>query len=661
MTNARKRTTPGPAMESDLSLEFLRVVEQAAIACAHTMGQGDRHGSDQAAVEAMRQELDTVPIDGTIVIGEGERDEAPMLFIGEKVGLAGKGNGDRRAYDKVDIAVDPLEGTNLCATGTPNAIAVLAASEEGGLLHAPDLYMEKLVVGPSSKHLVDLDAPVRENLRAIARSARAAGRRADGRGARPAAPREADRRHPRHRRAHPADRRRRSVGRHRRGGVGQRRPRGDGHRRRARGRADRGRHAVPQRRDLRPAGHRQARGRRALPRRWASPTPIGSTPRRTSPAARTSSSPPPASPTAALLRGVRFFGDGIRTSSIVMQTNPHRIRFIDSIQVYAGPGGEDPLLTTCRRVHSMPSEPGAVSPPAAEFSPRRNVLAAAAANGIGFAGFTLVMPFLPLYIHELGVTDVADIAMWTGLTLGATPAVTAVSAPLWGRVGDRYGSKVLVIRSLAAFVLTKAAMAFVTAPWQLFALRALLGVFAGYGALTVSMAAESVPREQMAAAIGVVQMGQRLGPAVGPVIGGLLAPLVGMRRAFLVAALFYLAAVVMIAVFYKEPRTRQARAAARSLRDGRPGAGRHARLLAGVRRDLRLADRRPQLRADPAALCRTAGVPPGRGAVRRRHPVLARRRSSPPSAIAWPARSWPLDAAHAHHRRRRCWPPPASP
>ena len=157
-------------MESDLSLEVLRVVEQAAIACAHTMGQGDRHGSDQAAVEAMRRELDTVPIDGTIVIGEGERDEAPMLFIGEKVGMGGKPNGSTRIYDRIDIAVDPLEGTNLCATGAPNAIAVLAASDRGGLLHAPDLYMEKLVVGPSAKHLVDIDAPVRENLRAIARS-----------------------------------------------------------------------------------------------------------------------------------------------------------------------------------------------------------------------------------------------------------------------------------------------------------------------------------------------------------------------------------------------------------------------------------------------------------------------------------------------------------
>jgi len=201
------------------------------------------------------------------------------------------------------------------------------------------------------------------------------------------------------------------------------------------------------------------------------------------------------------------------------------------------------------------------------FNSRRNVYTAAAANGIGFAGFTIVMPFLPLYIRELGVTDVADIALWTGLTLGATPAVTAFSAPLWGRVGDRYGSKLLVIRSLTAFVLTKGAMAFVTAPWQLFALRALLGVFAGYGALTVSMAAESVPRERMAQAIGTVQIAQRLGPAIGPVIGGLLAPVVGLRWTFLIASAFYLVSVVLIAVMYQEPRTRQARTAGRGMRD----------------------------------------------------------------------------------------------
>ncbi len=154
-------------MESQLGLEFLRVVEQAAVAAARTMGLGDRHKADDVAVEAMRRVMDTLPMDGTIVIGEGERDEAPMLFIGEKVGAAQ--HNKTLHYPTVDIAVDPLEGTNLCATGAPNAIAVLAASEKGGLLHAPDLYMEKIVVGPSCKGAVELDAPVSENLRAIAR------------------------------------------------------------------------------------------------------------------------------------------------------------------------------------------------------------------------------------------------------------------------------------------------------------------------------------------------------------------------------------------------------------------------------------------------------------------------------------------------------------
>jgi fructose-1,6-bisphosphatase class II len=144
----------------DLFLEFVRVVEQAAIAAARTMGQGDRRYSDQVAVEAMRKEMESVDMDGSIVIGEGERDEAPMLFVGEKLGRGG---------DAVDIAVDPLEGTNLCATGTNNAITVVAAAERGGLLNAPDIYMEKLVVGPSSRGQVDLNAPVEDNLKAIAR------------------------------------------------------------------------------------------------------------------------------------------------------------------------------------------------------------------------------------------------------------------------------------------------------------------------------------------------------------------------------------------------------------------------------------------------------------------------------------------------------------
>jgi fructose-1,6-bisphosphatase II len=153
-------------MEFELALEFLRVVEQAAIAAAKTMGQGDGKRSDAVAVESMRRTMDTVHMQGTIVIGEGERDEAPMLFIGEKVGAK---TGDGMIFPEVDIAVDPLEGTNLCATGSPNAITVLAASERGGLLHAPDCYMEKLVVGPSCKGAVDLDAPVKDNLKAIAK------------------------------------------------------------------------------------------------------------------------------------------------------------------------------------------------------------------------------------------------------------------------------------------------------------------------------------------------------------------------------------------------------------------------------------------------------------------------------------------------------------
>src|ERR1700751_1962211 len=155
-------------MEAQLSLEFLRVVENAAIASARTMGFGDRHKADEMAVEAMRQTMDELQMDGTIVIGEGERDEAPMLYIGEKVGLATRA--PNANFPAVDIAVDPLEGTNLCATGAANSIAVLAASERGGLLHAPDLYLEKIVVGPSCKGAVDLDAPVADNLRNIAKS-----------------------------------------------------------------------------------------------------------------------------------------------------------------------------------------------------------------------------------------------------------------------------------------------------------------------------------------------------------------------------------------------------------------------------------------------------------------------------------------------------------
>ena len=153
-------------MEIELSLEFVRVVEEAAIEAARTMGRGDARLADQAAVETMRRVLDSVPVAATVVIGEGERDKAPMLFIGEKVGLKKEYS---ETVSEIDIAVDPLEGTNLCATGASGALTVLAASERGGLLHAPDCYMEKLIVGPSVKGAVDLDAPVKDNLRSIAR------------------------------------------------------------------------------------------------------------------------------------------------------------------------------------------------------------------------------------------------------------------------------------------------------------------------------------------------------------------------------------------------------------------------------------------------------------------------------------------------------------
>src|SRR6267154_1754005 len=164
-TEAKARTF-GENIESDLASRFLRVVETAAIASARTMGKGDRRLADDVATQAMRRTMDSIPMRGTIVIGEGERDEAPMLYIGEKVGAEFP---DGTEVPDVDIAVDPLEGTNLCATGAPGAITVLAASERNGLLNAPDCYMDKIVIGPSCKNAVELDAPVADNLKNIAK------------------------------------------------------------------------------------------------------------------------------------------------------------------------------------------------------------------------------------------------------------------------------------------------------------------------------------------------------------------------------------------------------------------------------------------------------------------------------------------------------------
>jgi MFS transporter, DHA1 family, multidrug resistance protein len=162
------------------------------------------------------------------------------------------------------------------------------------------------------------------------------------------------------------------------------------------------------------------------------------------------------------------------------------------------------------------------------------------------------MPFLPLYFRQLGVNDVGEIAMWSGLCLGVTPALTAMLAPFWGRLADRFGRKIMVERSLVSFVVVMGAMAFVQRPWHVFALRGLQGFFAGYGSLTLAMAADSAPRDRMAYAIGFVQTAQRLGPAIGPIVGGVVAQVVGLRSAFLVTACFYLIAVLLVVFMYDE-------------------------------------------------------------------------------------------------------------
>lgn len=188
---------------------------------------------------------------------------------------------------------------------------------------------------------------------------------------------------------------------------------------------------------------------------------------------------------------------------------------------------------------------------------RRNLAAVTVATFIGFTGFTLVMPFLPLYLEELGLTDTGAIAIWAGFALGITPAVTALMAPVWARVADRYGRKLMVARSLFSFVVIMAAMAFVSEPWHVVALRGVQGFFAGYGMLALTMAAESAPEAKMARAIGWVQTAQRLGPAVGPVIGGALAQAMGLRMAFLGAAAMFFGAFLLVLVGYREgPRRR---------------------------------------------------------------------------------------------------------
>ena len=257
---------------------------------------------------------------------------------------------------------------------------------------------------------------------------------------------------------------------------------------------------------------------------------------------------------------------------------------------------------------------------------------------MGYTGFTLVMPFLPLFIAQLGVSDVGEIAMWTGLSLGITPGLTAMLAPAWGRLGDRFGRKIMVERSLVSFVVLFAAMAFVTSVWQVLALRAIQGLFAGYGSLSVAMAAESAPRDRMPSAIGAVQTAQRIGPGVGPVIGGLLAGLVGLRRAFLATAMFYAVALVIVHATVRRPRDPRAAGRRRRDRTGhvpqRPGV---PELHPDDERDLRAAVRRSQLRPGAAAV-RRAG---------RRHARAACRSSPACCSRSWrsPARSAITSAA----------------
>ncbi len=153
-------------MDRNLALEFVRITEAAALASAKWMGRGDEKSADQAAVDAMRRAFDTLKIDGTVVIGEGERDEAPMLYIGEKVGLADVES------PKIDIALDPLEGTTICAKGGVGSISVIAVAEKGNFLHAPDTYMDKIACGPEAKGKIDLDCSPTENIQRVAAALR---------------------------------------------------------------------------------------------------------------------------------------------------------------------------------------------------------------------------------------------------------------------------------------------------------------------------------------------------------------------------------------------------------------------------------------------------------------------------------------------------------
>ena len=296
------------------------------------MGRGEKDEADRAAVEAMRRTMDEIEFAGRIVIGEGERDEAPMLWIGEPVGRRTPPGVEDNP--EIDIAVDPLEGTNLVAHGQAGAITVLAASEKGGLVHAPDTYLEKLCVGPVAAGRVDIRLPPRENLARIATELR----RSIGDITVVILER------PRHEalieevrtagRPDQADQRRRPVGGDQLRRPGHRRPRGHGHRRRAGGRPHRRRAALPRRRDPGPLPLPLRRGARPRAPRWATATRSGSTRRRTSRSGESLVFAATGVTAGDLLQGVRFFGGGARTHSLVMAYQAKQVRFVDTVHMF---------------------------------------------------------------------------------------------------------------------------------------------------------------------------------------------------------------------------------------------------------------------------------------------------------------------------------------
>ena len=318
-------------MEQLLALEMIRVTEAAAIASARSMGRGDRDGADQPRPRrcAGRWTRSTSPAGSS-----SARASATRRRCSTSARRSGRAPRATATRPRVDIAVDPLEGTNLVAHGQAGAITVLAASETGGLTHAPDTYMEKLCVGPVVAGKVDIRERPTENLRRIAEALGRRVRRHHGRHPRAAAPRRADRRGPRGRRADQAHRRRRPVGGDLVRRLGHRRPRGDGHRRRPGGRHHGGRAALPRRARSRPASATAATTSASAARGWATAT--RSRVYRTEDLAPGENLVFAATGVTAgdLLQGVRFFGGGARTHSLVMAYQTKQVRFVDTVHMF---------------------------------------------------------------------------------------------------------------------------------------------------------------------------------------------------------------------------------------------------------------------------------------------------------------------------------------